>query len=322
MQGPKNEITSKAIEILGLKTTKLAAADDVPYCCPYHEDKTPSMFISKSKGIYNCFSCGRSGTIGQLFYDLTGSSLYKTLGIDVDEFSDFSVNYSQKSFEQDYSKTPKNDLKITEGELIPLQNNSEIIRYLRKRGISYEIAEKMEFSKFDKVKIGENYYYNRLMIPITEKGQMLSCEMRDMTGKSMKKVLYPKGSTLNTLYDLDNLSKDSELYIVEGLMDLAVLRSDPFFSNSTTIFGSNLTRRQLYLLDQFNKITFIPDNDKAGESTIKKALEHINYKKIMVLKVPSACKDVGDIPVKMKESIESLRKRGWLEMNLTKASFF
>jgi len=32
-------------------------------CCPFHNEKTPSFYVSPSKGIFKCFGCGKSGNV-------------------------------------------------------------------------------------------------------------------------------------------------------------------------------------------------------------------------------------------------------------------
>ncbi len=36
---------------------------DYAICCPFHDDKTPSLIISPKKNVFNCFGCGASGTV-------------------------------------------------------------------------------------------------------------------------------------------------------------------------------------------------------------------------------------------------------------------
>lgn len=44
-------------------------------CCPFHEDADPSFRIMKRAGIWNCFSCGQSGTLLKLVHRLSTTSL-------------------------------------------------------------------------------------------------------------------------------------------------------------------------------------------------------------------------------------------------------
>jgi DNA primase len=190
---------------------------------------------------------------------------------------------------------------------------------LRKRAIPLSVAFDMGMRYIEKGKINNTLFEKRLTIPIYENGKLVSIEGRDVTDKSYNdrtypKCKYPKNSSVNTLYDIDNLNKEEPVYAVEGIMDLAIMRKYPELQNSTSLFGAGITRRQIYLIKQFEKFVFIPDNDPAG----LKAVEHLKeqgLENVWILYLPkmlegSPTKDVGDY--ELKGSIGDLLKKKWL----------
>jgi DNA primase len=294
---------------LKIKTRHLDSTDQWKVHCPFHIDKTPSLFISPIKFVFHCFSCQQAGSLSSLYTLITGKSFYKDFNISRDEFSQFSNTPTEPI---DYSLIDRKiDIDI-QGNIVSYKKATPVVGYLRKRGISFDVADQMKMGYLEKGVVNGYTYNKRLTIPIYEQGQLLSIELRDITGKSEYKVFYPKDSTRNTLYDLDVIDKKKPVYVVEGLMDLAVLRTDPFFKNSTAIFGAGVTDRQIFLLDQFDDVILIPDNDKAGRSTVGRLKERLNHT-FKILDVPrrDLCKDVGDIPQKLHQSVEEVRHRGW-----------
>jgi len=313
----REELTKNAIVYLKLKVrgSLEKAHGDVAVHCPFHKDNTPSMYIHLGNGIFHCFSCRRQGSIESLFRELTGTSLYKTLGISVNEFTGFSFK-PQVLPEENLDNLNKSIVLIIEGELTPIESSPKALGYLRKRGISIKVANDMNFKYAEKSYINKTLFEKRLVIPIYEKGSLIAVEGRDISGQSDKKVIYPKGSSVNTLYDLDNLDTTQPLYATEGLMDLALLREYPEFKNSTAIFGAAVTRRQLHLLEKFDTVIYIPDNDKAGDSTLQTFKQH-KMRNIKVLRLPKivngiAIKDVGDLVIKAGFSVKELIKKKWL----------
>ena len=59
-------------------------------CCPFHNEKTPSFYVSPAKGIYKCFGCGKAGDSVRFVMDIEGigypealKHLAKKYGIEV-----------------------------------------------------------------------------------------------------------------------------------------------------------------------------------------------------------------------------------------------
>lgn len=54
--------TAKIEDVVGDYVTLKRRGANYVACCPFHNEKTPSFYVSPSKGIYKCFGCGKSGT--------------------------------------------------------------------------------------------------------------------------------------------------------------------------------------------------------------------------------------------------------------------
>ena len=315
----RRELSNVVVSQLNLKAKGRIprTAEWVMFHCPFHKDNNPSFGINYDKGTYNCFSCGRHGNVESLYYDLTGHSLNNFLGIKkADKFSSFSRKPYTPSIEKSDVKIKKRNVYLSydSTKLTPAVENKDCVEYLRKRGISLELARKAGFLYADDTYINGTRFKHRICIPVYENGVLQTIEGRRLSDDDFgPKVLYPKNTTVNTLYDIDNLDRNTTLYGVEGLMDLFVLRGCDEFRNSTSIFGANVTDRQMGLLKEFKEVVYIPDLDEAGTSTVLKMKEN-KLDNMYVLKLPKNlnAKDIGDLP-KLGISLDSLVERKWLK---------
>ena len=54
--------TARIEEVVGDFVTLKRRGANYVACCPFHEEKTPSFYVSPAKGIYKCFGCGKAGS--------------------------------------------------------------------------------------------------------------------------------------------------------------------------------------------------------------------------------------------------------------------
>lgn len=54
--------TARVEEVVGDYVSLRRRGASFVACCPFHNEKTPSFYVTPSKGIYKCFGCGKSGS--------------------------------------------------------------------------------------------------------------------------------------------------------------------------------------------------------------------------------------------------------------------
>jgi len=105
-------------------------------CCPFHNEKTPSFFVSPSRGTYHCFGCNRGGDIISFVQEIEGV-----------DFLDALKNLAERAGVElePLSRAPKTDNRLytlldesTNFYFKQLVSTPKALEYLYERGLTKE----------------------------------------------------------------------------------------------------------------------------------------------------------------------------------------
>ncbi len=305
--------------------------NNVVVCCLYHDDNNPSMSIDiNNNGIFKCWSCGAKGNIVTLCMDFLGDHPNKILGLDEDK--DFSKKGSSKHYDFTFRKTLQSNReealfkemnRLKQKEVtIKIQGNLyninllkpatlpvELILYLEKRRIYQEFINKFQLKWCKVIEVNKKFYINRLIIPIVENNKLISLEGRDYTEKQDKKIIYGKETTVNTLFNIDNLDFNKPIIMTEGIMELPTLDMLGY-SNYTCLFGATITNRQKDIIkNKIKKLVYIPNNPKLeneiASREVMKTLHEIKGDDVRFKILPGHYKDLDSTPLDIVKNMLS-----------------
>ncbi len=118
-------------------------------CCPFHNEKTPSFYVSPSKGIFKCFGCGKSGNAVGFLMDHEHYSYPEALHWLADKYH-ITIEEEQLTDEQKEKQTERDGLfhvsEFAQKYFADLLYNNEMGRaiglsYFHQRGMSDEIIK-------------------------------------------------------------------------------------------------------------------------------------------------------------------------------------
>ncbi|SFI78443.1 DNA primase [Nitrosomonas sp. Nm34] len=302
-------------------------------CCPFHNEKTPSFVVSPTKQFYHCFGCGKHGNAINFLIEHTGVSfvdavenLAASAGLQIP--AQQVVTYS-RVFESGLSLTKKEGEQDKAEESVQqmvesmktaaqyyrsqLKNAEQAIAYLKKRGITGEIAVRFGvgyapanrqnlasvFSEYPLkqsenvlVKVGlvirgndgKHYdrFRNRIMFPILDqKGRIIGFGGRVLDAGEPKYLnspetpLFIKGRELYNLFAASKaIRKAGRALVVEGYMDVVMLAQHDIDYAVATLGTATTPFHIQKLLRQTDKIIFCFDGDSAGRKAAWRALEN------------------------------------------------
>jgi DNA primase len=271
--------------------------------CPFHNEKTPSFFVSPDRGTYKCFGCGAGGDIFTFTEQFEG----------VDFVGALKILAEKAGIELEKEDPKKRDEKeklffVMEEATVffekNLKENSEAIKYLENRGLKKDTIEKFRIGyvkegwrslndflktknisdeiqeKVGLIKQTEKGYYDRfrgrIIFPMFDNsGRVIAFSGRlfvEEEGKDSAKylnspetVLFNKSKVLYGYnFAKNDIRKRDFSILVEGQMDIT-MSHQAGFTNTIATSGTALTSEHLLLLSRLsNKIAMAFDGDEAG----------------------------------------------------------
>jgi hypothetical protein len=275
--------------------------------CIFHEDWNPSLGINFVKGQYHCFQCGKGGSLSTLSKE--NEAFGKPITLVLNKEQDWNdLNLEPTPTEQPLVRKIFTPLDIR-GRFVPYYNSDRALDYIKRRGITKEVADLMQFMYCSEAYINGTHFVDRLIIPVFDpNGLYMNVEGRAIEKIDLK-CLYPK-KAIKPLYEWYKLDHTKTLYLFEGLIKMAVARTDPFFANSTTTMGCQFSDYQLNRLQEFPSITLVRDMDDAGHQMAVKLKEIFNGTLHVWNLTNIVIKDVDEIPTILTITVKQYRDSG------------
>ena len=300
------EIRKKAdiVEVIGSYINLAPQGKNYFGICPFHNDHSPSLSVSREKQIYKCFTCLASGNVFTFVQNYENISFIEAVKKVADKINykldikDKIVNKNSKYYElMDLSnKIFVNNLNsnlglkakeylinerhlseeaIKEFNIGLALNDNNLNKLLSSKG--YSDKDIIEMSLANKTDNGLlDMFRNRITFPIcNHEGKIIAYSARiyqnEDTSKyinSKESVIFKKGYTFYN-YDKCRLEalKTKSVILVEGQMD-AIRVYTSGFKNVIASMGTAITSNHISLLKKLNaKVILMMDNDNAGEKS-------------------------------------------------------
>jgi DNA primase len=281
--------------------------------CPFHNEKSPSFFISPGRNSYYCFGCGAKGDIFTFVQEFEGLDFIGALRV-LAQRAGVELKRENPTVRTERERMY---LAMEHATLFfqrQLQNNKEALEYLKKRGLTektikewrigfssvdwrtlytYLLSKKISVQDMEKVGLvkksekarGDYYdrFRGRIMFPIFDSsGRVVAFSGRQFLddgtqAKYLNSPETPLFEKSKILYGFDkaklNIRKENFALLVEGQMDL-LMSHQAGFTNAVASSGTALTTEHLNILRRLsNKLVIAYDADEAGAGAARRGFE-------------------------------------------------
>ena len=300
------------VDVIGEFVSLQQAGKNMKGLCPFHNEKTPSFFVSKERQIFNCFGCGEKGNVIQFIskykrieYHEAIQFLADKYGIEPDRKDSIKKNDSTERLYR-INELAKQFFSL---QLLNLESGNDALNYLKSRGFDEEILSYFElgfapksgnqlwenltknFHDYELIEaglIGKNQsdYYdifrNKVMFPIRdETGKTVGFSGRifnneENTAKYVNSTQTEVFTKSELLYNLDKaipfINQNKRLVLMEGFFDVMSAYKADI-KEAVCSMGTALTIQHANLIKRYtDNVVICYDGDEAGIKAAYKAL--------------------------------------------------
>jgi len=282
-------------------------------CCPFHDERTPSFYVSPAKQFFHCFGCGAHGSAIKFLMD------YERLEFPdaVEELAQsVGLTVPREGGRDERPREDKTDLyALLDASAAwyqeQLPKSAEAQAYCKKRGLDADTIarfrlgwapagydgvikalgnspRRMELlTEAGMVSAGErgsryDRFRERLMFPILDRrgrviafgGRVLSSEQSPKYLNSPETPLFHKGRELFALWQVKQANANlRRIVVVEGYMDVIALHQAGLPIAVATLGTATTPEHTELLFRAAPDVVFCFDGDRAGRAAAWKALD-------------------------------------------------
>jgi DNA primase len=250
--------------------------------CPFCNDKSNHLGYNLTGHYFNCWHCGKLD-LYKVIKRLTHGNVYEII-----------KKYSISTAVRQHLKKKeiiKKKLIVPETKLKQIHK-----KYLIGRNFDPDFLIK-KYDLRGTINVPNGYKY-RIIAPIYYKGEIVSFQGRDVTGKQELRYKACKQERevvchQNILYNLDNCKKEW-IVIVEGITDVWRLGD-----NSASVFGIEYTPYQVSCLSSYKTVFTIFDDEEEAQKQAKRIGKDLKKLGVKVYNITG----IGENdPAKLKQS--------------------
>lgn len=320
----KIRTTVNIVDVMSEHISIKATGKEYKACCPFHDDKSPSMSINASKGVYKCHGCSAGGDVITFHSAINGLSPGESI---LELARRFNIPLPQKDNAQSQgAKAHQDDLDLLhkaaeqyqqglgsdQGEAARehLRGRGVTEMTIRKFGLGFGGAKGSSHSKWSRSQAircgliseekGYHYMANRVVFPIRdETGRIRGFGGRRIDEADLPKYLntpetayFKKSELLYGAFEARQaIAASRQAILVEGYLDVVTAHQEGI-ENVVGVMSASISRNAIdRLWRRAEEIVICLDGDLAGQNGTMRILREaapgfVDGKSIRVMIIP------------------------------------